>query len=688
VPRAAAPDHRKRASVLRALIDTANHEYYILDRPTLDDAAYDALLRELQELEAAHPELVTADSPTQRVGTAPSARFAPVVHGAPMLSLGNAFDEEELRAFDQRVRKTLGRDEVGYVCELKIDGLAIDLTYEDGRFVQGATRGDGTTGEDVTANLRTIRSIPLTLREPVAGRIHVRGEVYLPKTAFAATNEERIARDEPPFANPRNAAAGAVRQLDPAQTAKRNLAIWAYSAAGLAERSQRLLLARLRALGVRTNPHAAAAADIEAVLAFIAEWGTRRHDLDYGTDGIVVKVDAVADQERLGFVARSPRWAIAYKFPAEQATTMILDIKVYVGRTGTLTPVAALAPVQVGGTTVRRATLHNLDEIRRLDVRVGDRVIIQRAGDVIPEVVGIAPPVAAKGARRPKRAAPFEMPERCPVCDGPVDHPDGEVAYRCVNPVCPAKTGQRIGHFVSRGAFDIEGIGSALIEQLQARGLVTVPADLFFLGKDEIIGLDRFAEKSASNIIERIAAATTRPLGRIIYALGIRHVGETTAEDLGQWLAERLPGEPDFATVLVLLRAASVEELQAIPGVGAKVAASIVEFFHRAEEQPALDRLAAAGIRATLPSRRPAATGGPFNGKTIVFTGTLARRSREEAEGLVRALGAKTSGSVSAKTDLVVAGPGAGTKRARAEQLGLKVVDEETFDGMLAEAQR
>ena len=681
-------DPGKRAAALRARIDTANHEYYILDQPTLDDAAYDALLRELQELETAHPALVTPDSPTQRVGTAPSARFAPVVHGAPMLSLGNAFDDVEIRAFDQRVRKALGRDDVGYVCELKIDGLAIDLTYDDGRFVQGATRGDGTTGEDVTANLRTIKSIPLTLREPMAGRIHVRGEVYLPKTAFAATNEERIARNEPAFANPRNAAAGAVRQLDPARTAKRNLAIWAYSAAGLTVPSQRELLARLRDLGVRTNPHTAAAADIDAVLAFIAEWGSRRHDLDYGTDGIVVKVDAVADQERLGFVARSPRWAIAYKFPAEQATTTIEDIKVYVGRTGTLTPVAALAPVEVGGTTVRRATLHNLDEIRRLDVRVGDRVIIQRAGDVIPEVVGIALPVVAKGARRPKRAAPFEMPGRCPVCNGKVDHPDGEVAYRCVNPVCPAKTGQRIGHFVSRGAFDIEGIGTALIEQLQARGLVTVPADLFFLGKDDIIGLDRFAEKSASNIVERIAAARTRPLGRIIYALGIRHVGETTADDLTQWLAERLSGEQDLAAVLVLLRAASVEELQAIPGVGAKVAASIVEFFHRAEEQPSLDRLAAARIRATLPAARPAPAAGPFAGKTIVFTGTLERRSREEAEELVRSLGAKTSGSVSAKTDLVVAGPGAGTKRAKAEQLGVKVVDEETFDGMLAETRR
>ena len=683
-----ASDPQARVAALRALIDKANHEYYILDQPTLDDAGYDALLRELQGLEATHPELIIAESPTQRVGTAPSSRFAPVVHGAPMLSLGNAFDEAELRAFDQRVRKALGRDDVGYVCELKIDGLAIDLTYEDGRFVQGATRGDGTTGEDVTVNLRTIKSIPLTLRERVPGRIHVRGEVYLPQAAFAATNAERIARDEPPFANPRNAAAGAVRQLDPAQTARRNLAMWAYSAAGLEVTSQHALLTRLQALGVRTNPHASTAADIEAVVAFVTEWGTRRLDLDYGTDGIVVKVDLVADQERLGFVARSPRWAIAYKFPAEQATTTVEEIKVSVGRTGTLTPVAWLAPVLVGGTTVRRATLHNLDEVRRLDVRVGDRVIIQRAGDVIPEVVRIEPLVVAKGKRRPSRGPEFEMPARCPVCDGPVEHPEGEVAYRCANPACPAKTGQRIGHFVSRGAFDIEGVGSALIEQLQARGLVTVPADLFFLAVDDLLGLDRFAEKSASNILERISAAKTRPLGRIIYALGIRHVGETTADDLARWLGHRLTGQPGFAAVLAVLRSATVEELQAIPGIGAKVAAGIAEFFHRPEEQRAMERLAEAGIRATLPAARPAAVGGPFAGKTVVFTGILERRTREEAEELVRARGAKTSGAVSAKTDLVVAGPGAGTKRAKAEQLGVKVVDEETFDDMLAEGRR
>ena len=685
-------DPRTRVRRLRERIDTANHEYYILDQPTLDDPAYDALLRELQDLEAKYPELVTPDSPTQRVGAAPSSRFAPVLHAAPMLSLGNAFNEAELRAFDQRVRKALGRDDVGYVCELKIDGLAVNLTYEAGRFVQGATRGDGTTGEDVTANLRTIRSIPLTLRERVPGRIDVRGEVYLPRTAFAATNAERIARDEPPFANPRNAAAGAVRQLDPAQSAKRNLAIWAYSAAGLAVRSQQALLARLRALGIRTNPHVAAAPDIDAVLAFVASWERRRHELDYGTDGIVVKVDAVGDQERLGSLARSPRWAIAYKFPAEQATTTVEDIKVYVGRTGTLTPVAALAPVQVGGTTVRRATLHNLDEVRRLDVRVGDRVIVQRAGDVIPEVVRVEAPVVPAGKRKPKRGPAFAMPERCPVCDGPVEHPEGEVAYRCANPVCPAKTGQRIGHFVSRGAFDIEGVGWALIEQLQARGLIVVPADLFFLGKEDLLGLDRFAEKSASNILERIAAARTRPLGRILYALGIRHVGESTADDLARWLAARLEGRtaaaPTFDLVLALLRAATADELQAIPGVGATVAASIEEFFHRPDEQRSLDRLVEAGVRATLPAARPAAADGPFAGKTVVFTGTLERRTREEAEELVRGLGAKTSGSVSAKTDLVVVGAGTGSKRAKAEQLGVKVVDESGFDGMLAKARR
>jgi DNA ligase (NAD+) len=673
----------KRAAELRERIEKANYEYYILDQPTLDDAAYDALLRELQDLEAKHPELVTPDSPTQRVGVAPSARFAPVEHAHPMLSLSNAFDESEVRAFDQRIRKALGRDDVGYVCELKIDGLAINLTYVDGRFTQGATRGDGSVGEDVTANLRTIKSIPLTLREKVAGRIDIRGEVYLPTAAFEATNRERLEREEPPFANPRNAAAGAVRQLEPAATAKRNLAMWCYSAAGLAVDSQHALLARLRELGLRTNPNVRQAKDIDAVLAFIAEWGTKRHDLDYGTDGIVVKVDLVADQEELGFVSRSPRWAIAYKFPAEQATTTIEDILVYVGRTGVLTPVAALAPVLVGGTTVRRATLHNIDEVHRLDVRVGDRVIIQRAGDVIPEVVRVEPPIVAKGKRKPRRGPEFAMPERCPVCDTPVEHREGEVAYRCPNPTCPAKTGQRIGHFVSRGGFDIEGVGGALVEQLQTRGLVSDPADLFFLTKEQLLDLDRFAEKSASNIYDRIQAAKRRPLARIINALGIPQVGWSTSEDLAQWVAAKLPAVASLAQAFELLRSASAEDLQAIPGVGAKVADAIRGYLGDDAEIALMDKLVKAGVVPILPALRATAPAGPFAGKAIVFTGTLERRSREEAEAIVRDGGGKTSGAVSAKTDLVVAGPGAGTKLEKAKQLGVKVVDEEGFEAML-----
>ena len=683
----AAPEPQKRVGQLREQIEKANYEYHILDRPTIDDVAYDALMRELQDLEAKHPELVTPESPTQRVGAPPSNRFAPVEHAHPMLSLSNAFDEAEVRAFDQRIRKALGRDEIGYVCELKIDGLAINLTYTDGRFTQGATRGDGSVGEDVTANLRTIKSIPLTLREQVPGRIDIRGEVYLPTAAFEATNRERLEREEPPFANPRNAAAGAVRQLDPAATAKRNLAMWVYSAAGLAVDSQHALLARLRELGLRTNPNVRRAKDIDEVLAFIAEWSTKRHELDYGTDGIVVKVDRVADQETLGFVSRSPRWAVAYKFPAEQATTTIEDILVYVGRTGVLTPVAVLAPVLVGGTTVRRATLHNLDEVHRLDVRIGDRVLIQRAGDVIPEVVRVEPPVVVKGKRTPKRGPQFAMPGRCPVCETPVEHREGEVAYRCPNPICPAKTGQRIGHFVSRGGFDIEGVGGALVEQLQSRGLVTDPADIFFLTKAQLRALDRFAEKSATNIYDRIQQAKRRPLARIINALGIPQVGWTTSEELALWLAERLPKDATLAQVFGRLRSASAEDLQTISGVGAKVADAIRGYLGDASEIAMMDKLVKAAVVPLLPEARAEPPPGPFAGKTIVFTGTLERRSREDAEALVRTLGAKPSSAVSAKTDLLVAGPGAGTKLEKAQQLGVRVVDEAGFEAMLAEAE-
>lgn len=674
------PGALTRIAELRERIDKANYEYHVLDTPTIADEAYDALMRELRELETKHPELVTPDSPTQRVGAPASNRFAPVEHGRPMLSLANAFDEAELRAFDQRVRKGLGREDVGYVCELKIDGLAINVRYEDGKFVQGATRGDGVVGEDVTANLKTIKSIPLAFRRKVAGRVDVRGEVYLPTASFEATNKERADRGEPLFANPRNAAAGAVRQLDPKATAKRNLAMWSYSAAGLDVGSQRELLERLRDLGVRTNPHWRPARSVDEVLAFITEWREKRHDLDYGTDGVVVKVDRIEDQERLGFVSNNPKWAIAFKFPAEQAKTTIEDIKVYVGRTGVFTPVAWLAPVIVGGTTVRRATLHNLDEVRRLDVRVGDQVVIQRAGDVIPEVVRVEHEARAKGTSYPE----FAMPERCPECGGAVEHAEDEVAYRCANPECPAKTGQRIGHFVSRGGFDIEGVGWSLITQLQERGLVTNPADVFFVTKDQLQGLDRFAEKSATNIYDRIQNARKRPLARMLNALGVPHVGWTTAEDLAQWLAERLPKDATFADVLRTLRATTADELQSIDGVGEVVARSISEHFQRPEEQRFLDRLSEAALQPIMPAPRAVApTSGPFAGKTVVFTGTLELRSREEAEALVRSLGGKTSGSVSAKTDLLVAGPKAGSKLEKARQLGVKVVDEATFDAML-----
>ncbi|HET8568860.1 MAG TPA: NAD-dependent DNA ligase LigA [Candidatus Limnocylindria bacterium] len=669
----------QRIAELRERIEKANYEYHVLDAPTISDEAYDALMRELTELEAAHPELVSPDSPTQRVGAAASGRFAPVEHASPMLSLSNAFDEDELRAFDARVRKLLAREDVGYVCELKIDGLAVNLTYEGGRFVQGATRGDGLVGEDVTGNLRTIRSVPLTLRERVAGRLDVRGEVYLPTAAFEATNRERSEKGLPLFANPRNAAAGAVRQIDPKLTARRNLDLWSYSAAGLEVRTQRELLERLRALGIRTNPHWREVKDVDGALAFIAEWKERRHALEYGTDGVVVKVNDVADQARMGFVARSPRWAIAYKFPAEQATTTVEDVKVYVGRTGVLTPVAWLAPVLVGGTTVRRATLHNLDEVRRLDVRVGDTVVIQRAGDVIPEVVRVEAAKREKGKRYPE----FDMPERCPVCGGAVEHAEGEVAYRCANPACPAKTGQRIGHFVGRGGFDIEGMGWVLITQLQERGLVRTPADVFFLKKEQLLQLDRFAEKSATNIAERIERARRRPLARMLNALGIPQVGETTAEELARWLAPRLGTEPTFGDVLRVLRAASAEELQAVPGIGEVVASAIVEHLSDPAEQPFLDRLAEADLRPIPPATREAPEAGPFAGKTVVFTGTLERRSREEAEALVRSLGGKTAGSVSARTDLVVAGAKAGTKLEKARALGVKVVDEAGFDDLL-----
>jgi DNA ligase (NAD+) len=664
----------KRIAELRGAIEKANYEYHVLDQPKISDEQYDGLLRELLRLEEAHPELVTPESPTQRVGAPPSERFKPVEHARPMLSLGNAFDADEVRAFDQRVRKALGRERIDYTCELKIDGLAVNLTYFDGKFTQGATRGDGITGEDITANLRTIRSVPLNLLEAVPGRVDVRGEVYLPVSSFETTNRERAERGEPLFANPRNAAAGAVRQVDPRKTAERDLAIFVYSASGLDVATQHGLLERLKELGLRVNPKWRLVHGIEDVVAYAEERREEREELGYGVDGVVVKVDRLDDQERLGFVARTPRWAIAYKFPAEQATTAVEDIKPYVGRTGVLTPVAWLAPVQVGGTTVKRATLHNLDEVRRRDVRVGDRVIIQRAGDVIPEVVSVI------DADRDGRGPAWEMPERCPECQGEVEHKEGEVAYRCANPSCPAKQGQRLGHFV--GVMDIEGAGWAFLSQVQERGLVSDPADLFDLTMDQLEALDRYAEKSALNIHERIQAARTQPLARIISALGIPSVGWVTSEAVAEWLAKELGAEADLRAVFDRLRNASVDDLTSVDGVGPVTAAKVAEWFADPAEQTFLDKLAQR-VKPVMPKPRPVPAASPFKGKTVVFTGTLERRSREVAEALVRELGGKTGGSVSRKTDLVVAGPGAGTKLEKAKQLGVAVIDEDELDRLL-----
>ncbi len=542
---------RARAAELRQALARANHLYYDLDAPELSDAEYDRLFRELSDLEAAHPELLTPDSPTQRVGTStadaviatggvPGGPLGEVEHRVPMLSLANAFDADELRAFDARVRRGLGLADVeggpAYVAELKIDGLAISLRYEEGSFVLGATRGDGRTGEDVTANLRTIRAIPQQLPEPVT--LEVRGEVYMPKAEFARINAEREEQGLPLYANPRNSGAGSLRQQDPRVTANRNLSAWCYillEDGGPAGATQSAALDRLAALGFPVEPNHASGLDMEGVIAFAERWREPRHDLPYETDGVVVKVDRTDLQSRLGMVSRAPRWAIAYKFPPEQVETVVEDIVPYVGRTGTLTPVAHLRPVLVAGSTVARATLHNLDEVRRKDVRIGDRVVLHKAGDVIPEVVRVVADVRDGSERE------FEMPDRCPVCDAPVVRDEGEVRHRCSNPFCPAQVIQGLSHFVGRGGMDIEGAGFAVLDQLLARGLVAGPADFFRLTVEDLVGLERFALKSAENLVAAIDRARRRPLARILAALGIRHVGEQTAIDLADWVAATWP---------------------------------------------------------------------------------------------------------------------------------------------------
>ncbi len=647
-----------RAAELRARLEEANARYYGSDESIVSDAEYDAWLRELIALETRRPELRTPDSPTQRIGAPPSERFAPFRHHAPMLSLANATSPDELRAFDERVRRLAG-SAVDYVCELKIDGLAVAVHYHDGIFEWGATRGDGRIGEDVTVNLRTVRSLPLRLRGDVPARLEARGEVYLRKSDFARLNADRVARNLAPFANPRNAASGGLRQLDPALTAERSLSFFAYTLveAGPAA-TQWEALAYLRACGFPTNPNVARAESIDAVIAFCAQWEERRDSLDYEIDGVVVKVNDIATQERLGAVARDPRWAIAFKFRPREARTRLRDIAINVGRTGSLNPYAILEPVPIGGVIVKSATLHNAEYVRSNDIRIGDTVVVTRAGDVIPRVVGPVPELRTGDER------PFVMPDRCPVCGSAVDNPPGDAMSRCTNAACPAQVYERVRHFASRGAMDIEGLGDVLAEALTAAGIVHDIADVYALDAATLAALPRMGAKSAANLMRAIEASKTRGLARVLNGLGVRFVGDRTAEILAG----------DFGAMDALMEA-DESALQRSEGIGPEVAASLRLFFAQPKNRAMIARLQAAGVDMTAP-RRARSADGPLAGKTVVLTGTLPTLARDAASALIVAAGGKVSGSVSARTDYVVAGAAPGSKLSKAEALGIPVLDE------------
>jgi DNA ligase (NAD+) len=648
-------DPAVRAGELREEIRRHEHAYYVLDQPEISDAEYDALFLELRRIEEERPALVTPDSPTQRVGGEASDQFAKVRHRSPMLSLQNAFDEGEIRAFDKRVRAAIG-DEVIYCAELKIDGLAINLTYEKGRLQRAATRGDGTVGEDVTANIRTIRSVPLTIT-PLKGLpdlFEVRGEVYFPIAAFERLNREVEASGKPRYVNPRNTAAGSVRQIDPNVTASRDLQTFMYTLDPSGPtRSQWEVLGALEKMGFRVNKHRRRLRSIDEVIEYHAEWQRRRHELEHEIDGIVVKVDGFPQQLELGFVARSPRWAIAFKYAPEEAETEVEEIACYVGRTGVLTPVAHVKPVVVGGVTIRNITMHNEAQVNEKGVYVGAHVIIHRAGDVIPEIVSV---------KEPKPG--WKMPATCPVCGGEVVREEPYIAHRCINPFCGAQRLERLRHFASRGALNIEGLGYATLDQLIKREWVEDPTDLYRLTKEQVVQLDGFAEKSAQNLLERLAESRRPQLGRFLYALGIPQVGEATAD--------LLAGE--FGTI-EKLRAATEEELMRVEGVGPNMAREVHLYF-QGHGGKLVGKLLAAGVE---PQAVEAPGEGPLTGKTFVFTGTMETMSRPDAEALVRKLGGKAASAVSAKTDYVVAGPGAGSKLERAQRLKVAVLDEEQF---------
>lgn len=677
-PEPPAHEPAARAAWLRAELARANHDYYVLDAPQLPDAEYDRLFAELQAIEAAHPGLIVPDSPTQRVGGAAAEGFSTVVHSVPMLSLGNGFDDADVEAFDQRVRDALDvpvdlagtpAEQIEYACELKFDGLAISLRYENGVFVQASTRGDGTTGEDVTANVRTIRSLPLRLKEvpgvPMPAVLEVRGEVLMFKRDFAKLNERQRAAEQREFANPRNAAAGSLRQLDSRITAQRPLSFFAYGI-GLLEGAptpptHSALLDWFAALGLPVNHERAVVHGAQGLLEFFRRIGELRESLPYDIDGVVYKVNRRDLQERLGYVSRAPRFALAHKFPAQEALTKLLAIEVQVGRTGAITPVARLEPVFVGGATVTNATLHNEDEVRRKDIRIGDTVIVRRAGDVIPEVV------AAVLDRRPADAAEFVMPTECPVCGSRIERLPDETIARCTGGLfCPAQRKQALWHFAQRRALDIDGLGEKIIDQLVDLQLVRTPADLFNLGFRQLADLDRFAEKSAQNLLDSLEKAKQTTLARFVYALGIRHVGEATAKDLAKYFGALDP-----------LMAASVEELLEVPDVGPIVAESIRQFFAEEHNRVVIEQLRAPGrLHWTEGPPTPRAPQGVLAGKTVVLTGTLPNLTRDDAKQLLEAAGAKVTGSVSKKTDYVVAGDEAGSKLEKAEALGIPVLDE------------
>jgi len=660
-------DIEKKIEALREKIRHHEHLYYVLDNPELSDAEFDKLMQQLKNLESEHPSLVTPDSPTERVGGKPREGFVKVPHSSPMLSLDNTYNEEELRGWERRVHELTGRSDVDYVCELKLDGMSLALVYENGKLARGVTRGDGSVGEDVTLNVRTVRSIPLlipaaTLKKAgIPPEFEVRGELLMPTASFKKINEERERNGLPTFANPRNFTAGTVRQLDPNITAERRMDYFPYillqNGRTYFDRHWKTLTA-LDAAGFKVNPNRKLVHSMDEVWSFIQQWEEKRDSLPYEIDGIVIKVDRIALQDELGFTGKAPRWAIAYKYAARAGITKLEDIRVQVGRTGKLTPVAMLAPVLIGGTTVRNATLHNMDEIERLGVKIGDWVQVERGGDVIPKVAKVIDDID-----HPRGHKTFHMPENCPVCGTKVVRTEGEVDYRCVNANCPAKLRETILHFASRGVMNIDGMGDALVTQLTERGLVKNVADIYKLKKDDLLSLERMGDKSAQNILDEIENSKKLPLERVIYGLGIRMVGERTAQFLGEHFGS-----------MEALEQAGVEELQNVDEVGPRIAESIVEFFSIPANRKLVERLREAGL--TLTGRKKE-RGTKLAGKTFVLTGTLAKHTRDEAKKMIEDAGGKVTGSVSKKTDYVVAGADAGSKLDKAKELGVAVIDEQ-----------